>query len=135
MTDKSLFVIEDGAGEFGVDQLKATLTSVFENVKLDRDGDGKVVAAEFTTALFNVVFPALAGFKGITNEVRDLTELEFIDLLKWVEANFPLQAQLSDEVELLTAKTVQLIRAGVEWFDAFQALREANKVNTETPTE
>lgn len=127
----NLFPLAENAGEFGTDQLKVLLGNVFQNLKLDRDGDGKVETAELTTALVNVLFPALAGFKGVSAEVRDLTASEIADVFAWAEENFPLQAQLREEVELVIAKTIGVIRSIIELYDAVLALREANRINLE----
>ncbi len=114
------------AGNIGIEHLKTAISSIFSNMRLDRDGDGKISRSELINALLGLL-PTFFDYEDISEEVRDLDQTEIKELIDYVGKNFPDYAGVPDEVEAIIRQMIKMIG---EVYMTVLVIRKAQRANT-----
>lgn len=114
------------AAGIGIENLKRAITSVFLNLKLDKDGDGKISRSEWVSGLLNLI-PTLFNYEDLAIEARDLDKNEIKELIDHVGKSFPDYAGIPNEVEALIREIVALISQIYTVVRAFGTINPATK--------
>ena len=122
-------------GAYGTEAIKAVLSKIFQNLKLDRNSDGDISNAELVQAAFEVL-PSFLNSQ-LLNEATDIDKPELAELLDWSGKHFPELAAFPDAVESVVSRVLALGEASVQlWVsvEVLNATKNAPPVETATAT-
>ncbi len=107
-------------GAYGTEAIKAVLSKVFQNLKLDKNGDGSISNAELVEAAFNVL-PSFLNSQ-LLSEATDIDKPELAELLDWAGKHFPELAAFPDAVENVVSRVLQFGEASVNLWVSVEIL-------------
>jgi len=108
--------------ELGVDSIKNFLKAVFERLRMDRDGDGKISKTEFVNAALQLL-PEFFFHPNLLPELRDLTKAEISEIFAWVGEFFPDYEGLKDEIEVVIKAASKFAAASLNLVVAIKDLQ------------
>ena len=111
-----------GNGNFGVDAIKALLSDLFQTMRLDRNNDGSISRGEWFGAISGLV-PSLFNIGEVTEEVKDLTNDEFKEVIRWAGEHFPDYTGVNNDVEDLVRQTLIVVSEMIKWVNKLAAVR------------
>ena len=111
-----------GNGNFGTEEIKNLLQDLFQSMRLDRNNDGKISKGEWFGAISGLV-PSLFNIGDVTEEVKDLTQAEFDEIIRWVGKNFPDYTGVGNDVEDLVRQTLLVIAEMIKWVQLLATVR------------
>jgi hypothetical protein len=106
----STFAVIPGA--LGTETIREVALIVLKNIKIDRNGDGKIDGGEVSTALLAFA-PAIFNAKDLVAEVKDYTKRELYADLDWLATQLPAVAPFRTEVTALIVAIIKLVEAAV----------------------
>ena len=105
---------------YGTDAMKSLLATIYRQFPLDKDGNGTIDGAEWSSPAFAIISSFFNP--NLLAEGSDITLEEGQYLLDWTGQHFPELAGLSDENEEVVAAVADLLAAALRTFRAVKAL-------------
>lgn len=109
--------------KYGIDNVKSFLSTIFRNLKIDRDSDGDIESNEILDVVIGLS-RELFRFRDIANEFKDLSREEINQLTAWAEANFSQLTEIREDVELIVVRSLGVIHSVSLLFESIQAVRK-----------
>lgn len=111
--------------QVGVSHIETLITSLFQNLRLDRNHDGKISKSEWISGVMGLL-PSLFDYEDLSAEVRDLTKSEIKGLIAYVGKNFPDYDGVAQEKEDLVRELVALIAQVYQVILSVKRVQDAN---------
>ena len=116
----SVLAFSGAKGAYGTEAIKAVLSKIFQNLKLDKNNDGSISNAELVEAAFNVL-PSFLNSQ-LLSEATDIDKPELAELLDWAGKHFPELAAFPDAVENVVSRVLQFGEASVNLWVSVEML-------------
>lgn len=122
-------------GSLGTDTIRQTAKSIILNLKIDRDGDGKVEANEIASAIAGII-PALLNGQDLLAEVRDYTKEELDADIQWLVKELPAFSPFRPTINAVLTGIAATVNGIIQTVSAVKKLKKtAPDPNLEVKTQ